>query len=416
MPDFNRDKCQQRNRLAARRDGIDGAPLRLLRRGAVAVEVLAHLGSLPASETEALERINALLGAEVEPLTAADVWVHYAEAANDNFIEDRFLFLDATTLRNVARDAERGVAFMNSHRTGGLSHPSELPFGRTFAGKFEEYRDEAGRLRQRALVGFYMLRGKHPNGANGPSTDDLHAAIEGGTLFDVSVGLYGGDRVCDVCGHELHATDERGRDLCPHVPGTLRGMNADQQEAQRQRGVCKALASYSLVNARMGEISGVFDGAVPGAGFRKALSLHRQGGLDAATLSACRDAYVTLARGDFDAQAPSREAAGQLAETLLAFWHGETPDDFEGAPDALSFETQLDLALDALSGCIDRGERMRRLSRGRRAQLEALQNRCSALLATAEPETPDAALAIREKALRLRARAVLAGAAECHTI
>ena len=84
-----------------------------------------------------------------------DVFVHYLEAANSNFIADRFMFLDDSTLQNIASDAQAGFAFMNSHRTGGLSHPSELPFGRAFCGRFELAKDGSSR----AIVGIYMLKG-----------------------------------------------------------------------------------------------------------------------------------------------------------------------------------------------------------------------------------------------------------------
>jgi hypothetical protein len=117
-------------------------------------------------------------------LTEADIYIHYALVANNTFLSDRWMFLHRSTLRNIATDAATATAFMNSHRTGGLSHPAELPMGRTFAGRFEQYGDGT----MRTLVGMYMQVGLAPNGAQGPTTDDLHRMIWGGTLFDCSVG------------------------------------------------------------------------------------------------------------------------------------------------------------------------------------------------------------------------------------
>ena len=297
-------RCLQRNRIAARRDGIDAAPVQILQ-GAPAETLGTRLswdGELPESREAEMAAINALLPSNQEPLTAAQVYVHYVEAANGNFIPDRFMFLDRSTLRNIAQDARRGVSFMNSHRTGGLSHPSELPFGKTFAGRYEEFLGTDGRTRQRTLMAFYMLRGVHPNGAGGPSTDEMNRMIEGGTLSDVSIGLTrDGQRLCDVCGNELGKYDEEtGDPLCSHAPGSRRGMSPEDRAGQEERGVPGGVASYSLHNGRLGELSGVFDGAVPGAGFRHALALSRTGDWSGEELSQVRAAYGNLAaKGDF---------------------------------------------------------------------------------------------------------------------
>ena len=316
MADFDRKLCAARNRIAARRDGVNASPV-LLSRGMpepYAEQLAASYGKLPKSEDDVMAAINARR-VNCDPLTADQVWYGYAEAANSNFIPDRYMFLDASTLRNIARDAEAGFAFMNSHRTGGMSHPTELPFGWSFAGRYEETEG-----RKRAIIGVYMLRGVKPNGDSGPSTDDLAAMIDAGTVPDVSVGLYGGDAVCDVCGEDVNAMTDSGDWLCPHVPGTTYNVNPSQQKAQKGRGVQDGCASYSLVNARCGETSAVYDGAVPGAGFRKALAL------SAAMDDACRlqagRAYVKLARDHDFVPGEPKPLAGQTfadqSESVLA--------------------------------------------------------------------------------------------------
>lgn len=425
-------KCKQRNRIAARRDGVNAVPVRLLR----TTETLdgqdqVALGAMPANEAEALQRINALQPDGATPVTADDVWIHYCEAANDGFIGDRFMFLDpATTLRNIASDAESGVAFMNSHRTGGLSEPCELPFGRTFCGQYQEYRDRQGLRRCRTLVGFYMVRGVRPNGANGPSTDDLHLMIDSGTLFDVSVGLWPGpssDEICDVCGNSLYGYDDRGRALCPHIPGTARAMTPEQVEAQQVRGVTKGYASFTLVGYRMGEVSGVYDGAVPGAGFRKGLAHFARGEVDETTLSQCRESYASLiGKRDFatggEANPPTREQVFRAVSQLLG-WDPEpaepgsedsrgadtgTTTDFDNGepPAGCSFETQLTTALAAVQGCTERGDALqalraaegRTLSPARLEQLAAVHQATGELLARCREREAGTGLA----ALRLR--------------
>lgn len=293
---YDDTKCAQRNRLAARRDGVEAVPVRFLP-GEVSLAAASDQdpdrasfarGTLPQSKEDALRRINAQLQPGSRELSEQDVYLHFAEAVNDNFVRKYWFFLDASTLRNAAADAARGVAFMNSHRVGSLSHPSELPFGRTFTGRYEQHRGEDGTIVHRALIGLYMLKGVYPTGTAGPSTDDLSAMIEAGTVSDVSVGLVGGTGVCDLCGLDVDS------DECEHVPGTTRNLSEEQIEAQRARAVPGGAASYTLVDAHIAEVSAVFKGAVPGAGFRKALAMERAGMLTRAEHDQVRGAYRAL--------------------------------------------------------------------------------------------------------------------------
>ncbi len=404
-------KCAKRNRLAALK-GFSAGSVRLLASHVAPQpeETLARgYGRLPADDAEALDMINALRTGAT-PLEVDGVYRHYAEAANSNFIPDRFLFLGGTTLRNMAQDAAAGVAFMNSHRTGGLSEPTELPFGRTFAGRYEEAEG-----RQRTVLGFYMDKGVAPNGANGPTTDALSQMIDSGTLFDVSVGLYGGRYLCDVCGEDLLATDEHGNYVCPHAPGSHYGMSKGEIGAQKARQVTEGKASCTLTDARMGEVSGVYDGAVPGAGFLKAVNLARRGSLSPAALADCRLAYQQFARasdfGPWDSLAEAKQQAKQLSEA-----EESAPDVVpatEEAPAAPSFALQLDAALAAVEDCALRAEQLRalRASEGRSlsaarreqldriiAQLLAFQALCKDELPTRQKRLSVQALAIREYA------------------
>jgi hypothetical protein len=268
---FDKEKCAQRNRIAAKRDGVNAFSMKFLR-GPVSLggKILVSEGEIPENGERALELINQLQAKNGKPPLEADqIHVQYLEAANDNFIGDRYAFMSDSTLRNIAGQARDGFAFMNSHRTGRLSQASELPFGKTFAGRYEVSDSNAG-PRRRAVLGVYMLKGVHPNGAGGPSTDDLNASIEGGVQADVSVGLWGGAAMCDVCNNNLDAAD------CAHVPGTHRGMSDDQIAAQKGRGVRDGAASYTIEDANCSEVSAVYDGAVPGAGFKKGLSFARE--------------------------------------------------------------------------------------------------------------------------------------------
>lgn len=324
VPMLNQEKCSQRNRIAARL-GVDTAPITFLRQLPATSEpdglLYAH-GTLPRSDEAALALINAKLPADSTPLTPEDVYIRYAEAGNGSFVGDRFAFLDGSTLRNVAHDAAEGFAFMNSHRTGSMSHPSELPYGRTFAGRYEKYRSIDGKQPiERTLLGFYMLRGIKPNGANGPSTDDLHASIGGGTLFDVSLGLTGEGYIkCDVCGHMVRHRDMHtgAGEWCAHAPGTTREMSKDEVVAQQERGVRDGRASYTIVDDHANEFSGVYDGAIAGAGFQVAMSLAKQHKLSPFELAQARTAFAPLlTKGDFNMDQAIEEVSNGVASRVL---------------------------------------------------------------------------------------------------
>jgi hypothetical protein len=233
------------------------------------------VGKLPSSESEALTIINSLRAEGAEPLTEADVYIHYLEAANDNFVSDRFCFLGESTLKNIAQGAAEGFAFLNSHNSGNYYRSADLPLGRTFCGRYETLpaEGEDASPTRRAVVGIYMIRGVLPNGASGPGTDDMHRMIDARTVFDCSVGLYEGRAVCDVCGHGVWDYDEEYRFLCPHLPGSTHRMTEEEIASQLGRGVTDGRASYTIEDGHANEVSAVYDGAVPGAGFVKAAAL-----------------------------------------------------------------------------------------------------------------------------------------------
>lgn len=283
MSEMSKEKCNQRARIAAMRHRVNATSFRFIgdsyddtTRGFIE---LRHSGSLPKNNATTIDLINSKLPEGAEKLSIDDVYIHYMESANSNYIPDRSMHLAESTLKNIARDASAGVAFMNSHRAGGLSSPAELPFGRTFAGQFQEGVSESGIPVQRTVIGYYMRRGVHPNGAGGPSTDDLDAGIRAGTIFDVSVGLRGGEYFCNVCGNNLDALDENGKYLCQHAPGTHHEMSKDEIQSIKENYPTntKGVASYSIYDASLGEVSAVYDGAVPGAGINKVMSLAKSG-------------------------------------------------------------------------------------------------------------------------------------------
>lgn len=305
VPLYDRAKCRQRARLAARSGRVEACRVRLAGPGPQALakvpdgaDLVSAAGTMPAGDAEALDRVNAVLAHQgLAALPAEKVHVHYLEAGNSNFIPSLAAHLADSTLKNIAGEAQRGFAFMNSHATGTLSAPAQQPYGRTFAGRFESYGLADGRRWSRCVLGFYMLAGVRPNGDQGPTTDDLSAAIDGGTTFDASLAVNYFKPLCDVCGADLRERDEEYTPLCPHVPGTTHKLTRDERRAQKGRGVPGGVATYSLHDGHAGEVSAVYNGAVPGAGFSRALAASRRGVLTRAELAEARVAYAPLLSG-----------------------------------------------------------------------------------------------------------------------
>jgi hypothetical protein len=150
-----------------------------------------------------------------------------------------------STLSNFRDDAKTGVSYLPGH------NHRELPFGRSLDAILE---DTQSPQRTRVAASFYTLPGLKLNGV---STDDLIDGLRSGILKDVSVGFHQGESLCDLCQRSIWDWD------CPHVPG----MKYEVKEGDVMR---VKLATYGVHNARLSEVSSVFDGATPRAEVIKA--------------------------------------------------------------------------------------------------------------------------------------------------
>ncbi len=154
-----------------------------------------------------------------------------------------------STLRNFARDAAQGVSLLDSH------DGYKLGVGYSDGGRYEE-QDGAGR----AVADFYIVPGLEFGGRHSyASTDDYIRAIEGGVVRDMSVGFYGGRWVCDLC----HQPYFGQGGACPHLAGWEYEIETG---GQMQRQIC----TVTIHDARLSEVSLVYDGATPGAMILKA--------------------------------------------------------------------------------------------------------------------------------------------------
>lgn len=171
-----------------------------------------------------------------------------------------------SSLQNYAEDAKAGVAFMNSHKH------YELPVGYSIDGTFEESGTPAEQY-PRVLADFYTVRGLNVNGLD---TDMFIKAMQTGLIRDVSIGFKEGEGfryTCSVCGLDWFDWD------CMHIPGVEYEVTDNPEADPSAQRTHTVLAFAWVENARLSEVSAVYDGATPDAGILKATRELRGGRL-----------------------------------------------------------------------------------------------------------------------------------------
>jgi hypothetical protein len=150
--------------------------------------------------------------------------------------------LGTSSLINFAADAAAGTPYLLDH------NPDGGVYGYTYAGQYDPAKGEA-----RAAV--FLPRGRRPAGYGSKTSDQEIADIAAGMRRSVSVGFGGAltEWQCDICGNDVFSVD------CEHLPG----MKFDGQ-----------LATATVENAHLLELSGVFQGACPGAVIGKAEQMY----------------------------------------------------------------------------------------------------------------------------------------------
>lgn len=187
----------------------------------------------------------------------AVVWT--AEISSDR-LDAYFTHMAESTLRNFATDAGAGVTFLDSHNARNLG------YGQSLAGVFQV---DGGV--SRTLADFYTVPGiEFGQALTYKSTDDFIKALQSRLIRDVSVGFYGGDVICDICGNSLY--DWRN---CTHWPG--------MEYAVGDKGNETVVATAEVVDARLAEVSAVYDGATPGAMVLRAQAMNEAGLLEPET-------------------------------------------------------------------------------------------------------------------------------------
>lgn len=189
-----------------------------------------------------------------------------AEISN-NSLDAYVTRMARSSLQNYAAEAEAGVSFQPSHDIYAES------LGASLTG---QYSGPQGNGVARVLSDFYAL------GGYDPAVDRFLVRARAGIAKDVSIGFYGGQMRCSLCGADAIQFFGMSFLGCDHVPGleyevtgptyqpdsgtATPGAAADGAESRARKGKTRMeLAFLWVEDAHLAEVSTVYEGATPGA-------------------------------------------------------------------------------------------------------------------------------------------------------
>lgn len=209
----------------------------------------------------------------VETVDRAELFFWTGEISNSS-LDTWFTRMAQSTLQNYAADAvSPSVSFQDSHAR------AELGVGRSLWGELVETGTAPAPLRNEdyfpvVFADFFTVRDMK---LGKMGTDDFIKGVQRGVIKDLSIGFKEGidfQYTCSVCGEDMWDWD------CPHIPGqkyeATENPNADPSIQRTTEQLCFAW----IENARLSEVSAVYDGATTNAMIVKATREARAGRLD----------------------------------------------------------------------------------------------------------------------------------------
>lgn len=236
-------------------------------------------------------------------------YVVHAEVSN-NQRDSYWTRMHMSSLKNYEADAKDGVAFMNSHRTGGFT-PAEQPYGQSFDARLS---GAQGNGIARLDEWFYIPAGTFPNGQSAMSADDMIRAIRTGSGRDISIGFYGARWMCSVCNRDMMRDWD-----CRHFPGmTYKLVDSKGNETGEED-----VAFAWIHDAHQTEASLVYDGATPGCMTKKAKRMAAAGELRPEAIDLIEARYrIALPH-------PARRSPGVEVPTQEGHMHGDPTKEDE---------------------------------------------------------------------------------------
>jgi hypothetical protein len=189
--------------------------------------------------------------------------------------------MHVSTLRNYAKEAAEGRAFLTGHNT------RVLPVGYSLTGDLEENGPENAAVYSWA----YVTPGRE-------ETDDLILAYKSGSIRDISVGFSGGTHICSICNNDIWDYEK-----CRHWPGRYYKVDEEPSGDGMSRAATEVLCYAWVTDAHLNEYSAVYDGATPDAVILKAQRQIENGQLDQRTLAMLNQRYRSL-----NLQLPARQS------------------------------------------------------------------------------------------------------------
>lgn len=175
--------------------------------------------------------------------------------ASNQQVDSYFTKMNESSLQNYAEDANSGVQFQVNHNTGGFFSSGEVGFGRSIKGRVTGNKS-SGRI---FVADFYTQRGLM---CGGMASDQFIDGARSGVYSDVSIGFTPGPMICNICGNDFrkkYSVEWDSPERCTHWPG-------DEYEVEGSRSKKKVVCVLDIHDARLNEVSVVYDGATPGAG------------------------------------------------------------------------------------------------------------------------------------------------------
>jgi hypothetical protein len=197
---------------------------------------------------------------DIPGITAEELFTFSGEISNQS-VDSWDTCMAESSLKNYAEDAQTGVAFMNSHKHG------TLPVGYSVAGQYVAGDNPS------VLADFYTVRNLDMSGMN---TDSFIKGVNANLVRDLSIGFKEGPGFlysCNICGLSMWDWD------CRHIPGMEYDVVTNPEADPSMQVTTQVLCFAWVENARLSEVSAVFDGATPGAMIVKATREQRAGRL-----------------------------------------------------------------------------------------------------------------------------------------
>lgn len=179
-------------------------------------------------------------------------------------LDSYFTRMHSTSLKNYVEDAISGVMFLDSHVR------RQLGYGQSFWGSFESGTPEDEENPPKALLDFFTIPDVKLNSVD---TNSFIDAVRAGVIRDVSIGFNPGTVECNICGNDPF---DWWDSECIHIPGAY----YDSKGKMVTKSTKGALQAFAWIkDARLNEVSAVYDGATPGAHILKAQYLAEAGQL-----------------------------------------------------------------------------------------------------------------------------------------